>query len=454
MPSHENPNELLPGGFAFATGIECSYPTIAGADGRSKRIDELEATFHYQRWREDLALVKEMGLCWLRYGPPYYKIHLGPGRYDWEFTDQVFAEMRRLDIRPIADLCHFGVPDWVGNFQNPDWPELFAQFAGAFAARFPWVQFYTPVNEIYVCAKLSTLAGFWNERAHGDHRAFVTALKHLCKANLLAIREILKVQPRGIFIQSESAEYFHQGGNEPAMVRRAEWENSLRFLSLDFLYSRPPDMNVGIYLLDNGLSRDEYRWFMSHGLDGRIVMGNDFYERNEQVIVPGGGAQPAGEVFGWGTITRQYYERYRRPVMHTETNTMDAEAAPRWLWKEFFNVLDLRRQGVPVLGFTWYSLLDQVDWDSALTQDRGVVNPLGLFDLQRRPRPVAAAYRELLLQFGAEPLLANNTVLTFDTEFSSENNEPEPQRAQDFHSSRARPQGRLTADIKTAKTRG
>jgi len=142
-------------------------------------------------------------------------------------------------------------------------------------------------------------------------------------------------------------------------------------------------------------------------------MGNDFYEHNEQMIVPGGGARPSGEVFGWATITRQYYDRYRRPVMHTETNTMDADRAPRWLWKEFFNVLDLRRQGVPVLGFTWYSLLDQVDWDSALTQDRGVVNPLGLFDLQRRPRPVAAAYREMLLQFGSEPLVPNSTVLTF-----------------------------------------
>ena len=114
---------------------------------------------------------------------------MGPDQYDWEFTDLVFAEMRRLGIVPIVDLCHFGVPDWAGDFQNPDWPQLFARFARAFAERFPWVRFYTPVNEIYVCAKLSTLAGFWNERRRGDHRAFVTALKHLCRANLLAIDE-------------------------------------------------------------------------------------------------------------------------------------------------------------------------------------------------------------------------------------------------------------------------
>ena len=29
----------------------------------------------------------------------------------------------------IVDLCHFGVPDWIGNFQNSDWPKLFAEYA-------------------------------------------------------------------------------------------------------------------------------------------------------------------------------------------------------------------------------------------------------------------------------------------------------------------------------------
>src|SRR5207244_1896772 len=122
--------------FMFATGVECSYPTIAGPDGDSVRVDELEKTFHYRHWQPDLA-------------------------------------------------------------------------------RFPWVQFYTPVNEIYVCAKLSTLDGIWNERRKKDDRAFVTALKHLCAANLLAIREILKVRPDAVFIQSESAEYFHIGSADP-----------------------------------------------------------------------------------------------------------------------------------------------------------------------------------------------------------------------------------------------
>jgi len=97
----------------FATGIECSNPVSCDVAGRRKRIDELELTFHYTHWKHDLHLVKRLGLDYLRYGPPWYRVHLGPDRYDWEFTDAVFAEIRRLGIVPIVYLCHFGVPDWI-----------------------------------------------------------------------------------------------------------------------------------------------------------------------------------------------------------------------------------------------------------------------------------------------------------------------------------------------------
>jgi hypothetical protein len=36
-----------------------------------------------------------------------------------------------MDIVPVVALCHFGVPDWIGNFQNPDFPELFGPPTGA-----------------------------------------------------------------------------------------------------------------------------------------------------------------------------------------------------------------------------------------------------------------------------------------------------------------------------------
>ena len=75
--------------FMFATGIENSYPTIEWK-GKTIRQDELAKTKHYERWRDDFRLLKELGIEYLRYGPPYFSTHTGPG--------QLRLELYRRDV--------------------------------------------------------------------------------------------------------------------------------------------------------------------------------------------------------------------------------------------------------------------------------------------------------------------------------------------------------------------
>ncbi|WP_294171940.1 family 1 glycosylhydrolase [uncultured Sphingomonas sp.] len=377
----------------FATGIENSIPTIH--NGKT-RVDQMEASDHYRRWREDFDCVEEIGIQFLRFGPPLHKAYLAPGRYDWEFADLTLGELRRREITPIVDLCHFGVPDWMGNFQNPDFAELFASYAAAFAQRYPWIQLYTPVNEMFICAAFSARYGWWNEQQRTD-QAFVTALKHIVKGNVLAMMEILKARPDAIFIQSESSEYFH--ADSPAAIGPAEVLNARRFLSLDLNYGRRVDSEMYEYLLDNGMTREEYHFFLHNRLKQHCILGNDYYKTNEHRVHADGHTESSGEVFGYSEITRQYHNRYRLPIMHTETNLREGETgqeAVQWLWKEWANVLRLRNVGIPTVGFTWYSLIDQVDWDTALREKNGNVNPLGLYDLDRNIRNVGRAYKQLI----------------------------------------------------------
>ncbi|MDB6125823.1 MAG: glycosyl hydrolase family protein [Pedosphaera sp.] len=379
--------------FMFATGIENSSPTIK--NGRV-RVDEMERCGHYDQWRIDFDKVQELGIYFLRYGIPLYRVYIGAARYDWSFSDAAFGELEKRDIIPIVDLCHFGVPDWIGNFQNPEFPELFAKYASAFAKRFPWIQLYTPVNEMYICAQFSASYGWWNEQLKDD-RSFVTALKHIVKANVLAMHEILKVRPDAIFIQSEASEYFH--AENPKAIKPAEIMNAKRFLSLDLNYGRRVSSEMYEFLLDNGMTREEYHFFLHHNLKHQCIMGNDYYVLNEHRVTADGSTYPAGEVFGYNEITRQYYNRYRLPVMHTETNLAqgpNGDEAVYWLWKEWANVLRVRNSGTPIVGFTWYSLTDQMDWDTALREENYRVNPLGLYDLKREIRPVGKAYKQLI----------------------------------------------------------
>lgn len=416
--------------FMFATGIDSTAPMIEGV-----RHDQMEKTGHYDRWREDIDLVKDLGTRYLRYGPTIHRTYVGPDKFDWEHADAALGHIRSLDIVPIIELCRFGVPDWIGDFQNPDFPALFARYARAFALRFPWVQLYTPVGSIFVTALASTKLRMMNEASHDD-RCFVTAIKHLAAANVLAMLEILDVRPDAIFIHSERATYFH--ADAPEVIGDAEALNAMRFLALDLIYGHRVESGMYEFLRDNGVSRDEYCFFMETRLARHCVLGTDYYASNERRVATDGSRHPAGETLGYDDLVAQYYERYRLPIMHSETSTSQGtsnDEAVSWLWKEWANALRVRNNGVPLVGFTWFPLIDQVDWSEfgpmKAEGEEMVVNPVGLYDLERRIRPVGDAYRQLIRDW-RQLLPAQSVCLLMPIVLPSEYDEPMARHRRDI----------------------
>jgi beta-glucosidase/6-phospho-beta-glucosidase/beta-galactosidase len=388
-----------PHGFMFATGLECSYPTIE--NGRWRR-DQLESTRHYRHWQQDFELCRQVGVTHLRYGPPLHLTFPGPGKWDWAWIDDAMAELQQYGPEPIVDLCHFGVPDWLGSLQNPDLPQALAEYAGAFAERYPWVRFYTPVNEMYVSTRMSTLDANWNDQ-ECDDGAFVNAVFNLASASIAMTDAILKHRPDAIFINSESSDFTQPCCPDPEIVELAELENERRFLALDVIYAHELSDRMKRYVGEHGIGEERLGRFMTREVPRRSVIGLDYYEWNERLIDTDGNIRSLGELFGWYVIANQYYQRYRRPMMHTETNRMDAADAPRWLWRQWHNVQLMRSSGVPLVGFTWYSLTDQIDWNIGLSKAIGLVYPVGLFDLNRDVRTVGLAYKQLIDTFACQP---------------------------------------------------
>ena len=396
--SSASPNSN-PAGFMFATGIGCSYPTID--HGRWRR-DELDSTRHYQLWQHDLELAREIGITHIRYGPPLHLIFEGPGRYDWDYIDPQMEELRERGPEPIIDLCHFGVPSWLGNFQNPDIGDALAEYAGAFAERFPWVRFYTPVNEMYVCARMSALDGLWNEQLH-DEGAYARAAWNLANASIRMSDAILKRRDDAVLINSESGEFYQPCCPDEHVQQIADEANARRFLPLDLIFAHPLGKRMHDLLCAQGIDKADIARIGSREVPRRSILGVDYYEWNERLIDRNGQAQALGELFGWYVIADQYWRRYRRPMMHTETNKMDADGAPRWLWRQWHNVQLLAKAGVPLVGFTWYSLTDQIDWSIAMAEPVGLVYPVGLFDLNRESRIVGLAYKHLIDLYRDQP---------------------------------------------------
>lgn len=386
--------------FLFATGVENSYPTIAGPDGRPRRIDQMDKCGHYAHWERDFELARDMGVRALRWGGPYYRAHLGPDRYDWSWSDAPLERLRALGIAPILDLCHFGVPDWLDGFRDPAFPVLFAEYARQAARRYPWVRHWTPVNEMFVCANFSALAGWWNERGTG-HASFVRTLRNLCMAHELAVEAILGEIPDAIIVQAESIEHFHPAGRA-AEAHAARW-NAVRFLTLDLTTGGPLAPGMAGYLSRHGVTSNDLAFFRERRAVGQRWLGTDYYFTCEhRVNARGRVTVERRRALGYARLARLYWERYRLPLFHCETNVRSRQAAG-WLAAQWREVEQLRAWGVPVLGFTWFSLTDQIDWHVALREERNELHSVGLFDLRRRERPVGAAYRALIAEHAALP---------------------------------------------------
>jgi beta-glucosidase/6-phospho-beta-glucosidase/beta-galactosidase len=394
--------------FFFATGIENSYPKLR--DG--KRIDQMEKCGHYARWEEDFELAREVGVNALRYGPAYYRAHIGPGKFDWSIADDPMHRLNDLGIEVFADLCHFGVPDWLNGFQDPAFPLQFADYARAFARRYPWVRYYTPVNEIFIAASFSALRGFWNECLESE-KAFAIALRNLCMAHELAVDAILWERPDAVIVQSESLEQFHPAGR--GSHDHAARANALKQLSLDLTLGHELDPGMAAFLNENGVSSNDLSFFREKRGEGQRWLGLDYYSTCEHRIASTGRFTATRQRIGFAQLAMGYYDRYRIPLFHCETNRVSRQAV-EWLHAQWADVVSLRSAGIPIYGFTWYSLTDQIDWQHALRIERNDLHPVGLFDLDRRIRPVGEAYRDLIAY---DPLRHNTEPRTIETERSA-----------------------------------
>ncbi|HEY1074736.1 MAG TPA: family 1 glycosylhydrolase [Patescibacteria group bacterium] len=391
----------------FLTGIEGSDPKIDGV----RRNQLKEAHDFYQNYEARLEKIRELGITWLRFGMPYSQVHAARDHFDFSFCDKVVKKCGELGITIMADLLHFGLPDWLHEelnedqyFQNRFFPGEFARYAHAFAERYPHIRHYTIVNEPYLTAFFSSKLGLWNEHRWGDgwqdDRPFVNATRNIAQAAILGRKAIEGVwdhegrKEELIFVQNES---FEVSTAAPGSGREAEAErfNLRRFAVLDLIFG-VRDETMRRYLLDQGLSDAEYEWFMDYGSMTKTVLGIDhyptcvhtFYKDRTQDNSP-------TDPYRLYEITKEYWERYPLPLLHTEVNAWPDHALS--LCQQTYDAMArLKQEGYPVIGMGWYGDDLQVGWHVAMRGPRSKEeNPVGLF-YKGDAQPVALLFGQLL----------------------------------------------------------
>ncbi|HEY9422366.1 MAG TPA: family 1 glycosylhydrolase [Thermoanaerobaculia bacterium] len=365
------PHPLLPGpgpeDFVWATGIEDTFvPQIRPGH---RALDEYQLMGHYEHWREDLALAGELGAGAIRWGIPWYRVQPFPGEFDWSWTDQVIPYMvEELKINPILDLMHYGCPFWLRReFASDEYPEAVAAYAGAVAERYAGlVRWYTPLNEPIVNALFCGKRGLWPPYLRGD-AGYLRIMLQLVRGIQRTVAAIKEVDPGALMVHVE-ATGLARAAREDLEALAVE-DQRRGYLAYDLLTGRlTPDHPLFTWLLRNGAGPDELAAIRRDAIPLDVI-GMNFYPQwsTQQVTVDRKGrvAWQAVEQDGSGfkDLIRDYWRHYQVPIMVTETSAKGPlEIRSRWLEASVAAIRDLRGEGVPVLGYTWFPMFTMIDW--------------------------------------------------------------------------------------------
>jgi len=369
-------------GLHFGVGIEDTF--VPQERIGQRRLDEYELTQHYEHWREDLALAVEAGAEYLRWGIPWFLIEPKPGEFDWRWLDEVAAYSQHIGLRVIVDLMHYGTPMWLENeFLNASYPERIASYAREVADRYAgiWDDF-TPLNEPVINAIYCGETATWPPYLSGQD-GFVKLMIALSRGMVRTQQEILSVNPSARIVSVDAGFRWEGEGSPLAMETLLE----RRFLSLDLTMGLIDDAHpLREYLAIHGVTDADLDWFRANAVVPDVI-GVNYYPGFTTVRYVGGITEPveAGTA-GLRDLLTLYWERYQLPIAVTETSRGGSvQSRVEWLGESVAELEELRAQGIPIVGYTWFPFFTLVDWlyrNDLTTPDAWFIH-MGLVDLHR-----------------------------------------------------------------------
>lgn len=350
-------------------GIEdtCVYP----ADDSMSSLDEHELTGHNEHWREDLLRARELGATAIRYGVSWPLVHIDEGHFEWDLLDEVIAyAVRELGLTIVADLVHYGTPRWLPlAFADARYPDAIESFAGEFAARYTGlVSHFTPLNEPVTTASFCGLRGVWPPYLSG-WRGWVTVAVPMAEGIVRSIRAIRAAQPSATIVHVEASTLVST--QDSHLDDHVELLRAVGWLPTDLVLGRVNQQHpLREWLITNGASIETLDELAAN--PPRIdVMGVNYYPDltpREITELDGTIAQVSFDrwTLGLKEAVIAFNDRYELPIVVSETSIEGSdELRVNWLRDSVEAVRELKAEGVDVRGYTWWPLMDFVDWSWA-----------------------------------------------------------------------------------------
>ena len=345
---------------------------------------------HIHRYKEDIALMKELGLKSYRFSVSWSRVMTESNCVNekgLQFYSDLVDELKRNGIEPLCTLYHWDMPLWVykqGGFMSEKTVQYFADYVRTVVeALSDRVRYFMTINEPSVFFS----AGYGS----GDHAPFEKAfykaprlMKNILLCHAKAVETIRKYAKCEVKVGVALAVTAYIPPKEPPdeieKARKITFSNGLKIF----------DSNIWADLILQGRTDDK----MTERLLGNKVLAQgcpklDFVGVNvyrplnytcsaKYRQVPAAGIPR--NALGWELcpstlywVLRFFSERYNMPIMVTENGVClhDAQlsdgavndgARVAYLQEVLQGVKRAVEEGVPVIGYQYWSLMDNFEW--------------------------------------------------------------------------------------------
>jgi beta-glucosidase len=398
---------------------------------------------HYHRYRDDVALMAELGLASYRFSVAWPRIQPdGTGPVEvrgLDFYDRLTDELIGRGIDPVVTLYHWDLPQTLqdrGGWTVRETAEAFAEYAQIVHARLgDRVRTWTTLNEPWCSAYLGYASG---RHAPGiaDPAAAFRAVHHLLLGHGMAARALRSAGAQSIGITLNPASVLPLDPQNPADVEAARIVDGLHnriFLDPMIKGAYPEDVQEHMRrFVDLDFVRDGDQEIINAPID---VLGVNFYQPTYVSAKPGRPASPENpgtegiafrepvgpvtdmdwqiEPAGLTRLLERLHADYGVPMLITENGA----AYPDGPNPETGRVHDTKRieyldghlrachdaisNGVDLRGYFVWSLMDNFEWAEGYAKRFGIVH-VDYTTQARLPKDSARWYSEVIRRNGLE----------------------------------------------------
>jgi beta-glucosidase len=339
------------------------------------------AADHYNKYEEDFAIIKKMGLNSWRFSIEWSRIEPEEGGWNPEAIEhyrKYLQRLKELEIEPVVTLWHWTVPVWFeqkGGFTNRKNIAYFVRFAEKiFEELGRDFRYVITLNEPEVYVAKGFIVAEWPPQQRSKWKAFVTLMNLLSahkKVYKLAKRAGRKYQ---VSVAKNTA--YHYAGDDAWLSRTTA--GLMRYVQDYFILNR-----VKKQLDFIGLN-----YYFSNR-----YLGNRVHNPNDRQSDLGWDLQPQDIEH----VLKDLYDRYELPILVTENGVADQADEHRkwWLSQTLMAMHRALQAGVKVEGYMHWSLTDNFEWSSGFWPRFGLVE-INYATKKRTLRPSAVWFATLL----------------------------------------------------------